>query len=80
VVIVNQNDISFLKSRIEQTVLSHCKDGERIVGTVHFVSEEEQDVIYDLIASNQATRYEYSGDSAYRLAFEKIECVTLPES
>jgi hypothetical protein len=80
VVTVNQNDIGFLKSRIDQTVLFHCKDGERIVGRVLFVSEEEQDVIYDLISSNQAGRYESFGDAAYSLTFEEIERVTLPES
>jgi hypothetical protein len=75
---VDQNDIDLLKTRIKRVVRFCCKDGEVIVGTVHFVSDEEQDVIYDLISSNRMSRYESFGNAAYLLAFEEIEFVTLP--
>lgn len=77
---VNQTDIELLKTRIDRKVQLHCKDGEVVVGTLHFVSEDEQDVIYDLIQSNRMPRYQSFGNSAYRLAFEEIDFVTLPES
>ena len=51
-----------------------------MTGTVHFVSEEESDVLYDLISSNRMTRYEAFGNSAYRMPFDEIDFVTLPES
>ena len=80
VVSVNKADIDFLRTRIDRNAQFHCKDGEVIVGLVHFVSEEEQDVIYDLITSNRMVRYQSFENSTYRLTFEEIEFVTLPES
>ena len=77
---LDQNDLQLLKNRIDRVVQFRCKDGEVIAGTVHFVSEEEQDVIYDLISSNRMSRYESFGNSAYRLTFEEIDSVTVPES
>lgn len=77
---VDQTDIELLKTRIDGKVQLHCKDGEIVVGTLHFVSEEERDVVYDLISSNRMERYQSHGDSAYRLTFEEIAFVTLPES
>lgn len=76
---MDQTDIELLKTKIDGKVQLHCKDGEIVVGIVHFVSEEE-DVIYDLISSNRMARYKSFGNSAYRLAFEEIDFVTLPES
>lgn len=58
----------------------HCKDGEIIVGNLHSVSEEETDVFYDLISSNRQARYSPFGNCAFRLSFDEIEFVTLPES
>ena len=45
--------LELLKTRIDRVVQFHCKDGEVIVAAIHLVSEEEQDVIYDLISSNR---------------------------
>ena len=58
----------------------HCRDGEIIVGKLHSVSEEEMDVIYDLISSNRQDRYQSIANCAFRLTFEEIEFVTLPET
>ena len=77
---VDQTDIELLKTRIDRKVQFHYKDGEIVLGTLHFVSEEESDVIYDLISSNRMARYQLFGNSAYRLTFEEINFVTLPES
>jgi hypothetical protein len=77
---LDARDLELLKTRVDRVVQFRCKDGEVIVGTVHFVSEEERDVIYDLISSNRMSRYESFGNSAYRLTFEEIDFVTLPES
>ena len=73
-------DIDFLKSRINQNVQFHCKDGEIVVGFVHFVSDEERDVVYDLISSNRMNRYQSGANCAYSIPFEEIDFVTLPES
>ena len=77
---MDQTDIELLKKRIDGKVQLHCKDGEIVVGTLHFVSEEERDVIYDLISSNRMALYQSLGNSAYRLTFDEIDFVTLPES
>lgn len=50
------------------------------VCTLHFVSEEERDVIFDLISSNRMQRHESFGNCAYRLTSEDIDFVTLPKS
>jgi hypothetical protein len=80
VVSVNQNDIELLKSRIDQRVLFHCKDGEQIVGKVILVSDEDQDVIYDMVSSNRNERYASFGDAAHLLKFEEIDFVALPDT
>jgi hypothetical protein len=77
---VDEGDIKLLKSRIDQIVWFHCKDGEQIVGTILFVSENEQDVTYDLISSNRMAGYESNRGSAFRLTFEEIDFVTLPQA
>ena len=77
---MTQNDINLLKSRVDRTVRFHCKDGETIVGTVHFVSEKEQDVIYDLISSDRSERYESFADSAHQLTFDEIDHVSIPDA
>jgi hypothetical protein len=58
----------------------HCKDGEIIVGELHSVSEDETDVSFDLVSSNRQERYQVFGDCAFRLAFDEIDSVTLPDS
>ena len=58
----------------------HCRDGEIILGKLQSVSEEEMDVIYDLISSNRQDRYRSFGNCAFRLTFDEVEFVTLPES
>ena len=77
---VDQTDIDLLKTSLNREVQFHCKDGEVIVGPLHFVSDEERDVIYDLVSSNRMSRYQSFGNSAYRLTFDEIGFVTLPES
>ena len=77
---VDHTDVELLKTRIDGKVQFHCKNGEVVVGIVHFVLEEEGDVIYDLISSNRMGQYQSFGNSAYLLTFEEIDFVTLPES
>ena len=77
---MNPSDLELLKASINRVVEFHCKDGEIVNGTVHFVSEEESDVVDDLISSNRMIRYEAFGNSAYRMPFDEIDFVTLPES
>ena len=77
---VNHDDLELLKSRVDRTVQFHCKDGEIFVGTVQFVSDEEQDVIYDVITSNRMARYQQFGESVWRVLFDEIDFVTSPES
>ena len=77
---MNETDLQLLKTRIDRNVEIHCRDGEVVVGKLHSVSADEKDVIYDLISSNRMARYQSFGNAAYRLTFEEIEFVTLPES
>ena len=44
-------DLELLKASTDKYVVIHIEDGEVIVAAVHFVSDEDQDVIYDVISS-----------------------------
>lgn len=77
---MDQIDIDFLKSRVGHNVRFHCTDGEVLIGRLRFVSDDEQDVIFDLVSSNRMSRYESFGECAYTLPFSEIDFVTLPES
>jgi hypothetical protein len=75
---MEESGIAFLKTRIDHTATLHCKDGEVIVGRIHFVSDEDRDVIYDLVSSNRMDRYSSPEGSAYCLTFDEIESVSMP--
>lgn len=72
---MHDSGIAFLKIRVDQTATFRCKDGEVIVGRILFVSDEDRDVIYDLVSSNRMDRYRSLRDCAYRLTFDEIDSV-----
>ena len=65
-----------LQANIDRVVRVHCTDGEIFVGRVLSVSEEEQDLIYDLIITSKGSHYEKTDEQpAYMIKLRDIESV-----
>jgi hypothetical protein len=71
-----------LKQAYDRTVSLLCADGELIVGDIVFVSEENQEVLYDLVSSNRPELYHdrWVGFHVFSLPLDQIVSVTLEES
>jgi hypothetical protein len=70
------SDLSTLKSHVDRVAKIHTLDGEVIVAKILFVSESEEDVIYDLVSTNRESQYEkLDQQPAYRIRFEEISAV-----
>jgi hypothetical protein len=59
-----------------KTIELSCTDGEVVQAYVISVSEQDKDVVYDLVSSNMAERYQNrQGNEAYLTPFEEIESI-----
>jgi small nuclear ribonucleoprotein (snRNP)-like protein len=77
---MTQRDIELLRASINKAVRVRCRDGEVFVGKAISVSEEEQDLIYDVITTSRESQYRRSDlHPAYRIMFDEIESVELYE-
>lgn len=66
-------DLSILKNSIDKVVKIVCFDGETMLAKIHFVSDEDEDVIYDLISTTKESQYEkHDEQPAYLLKFQDI--------
>lgn len=73
---MTEPDLQALKASIDKIVRIICYDGETILARVHAISDEDQDVIYDLASTTKLSRYEKQDvQSAYLIKFEDIERV-----
>jgi hypothetical protein len=69
-------DIELLKARVDKLIRVHCRDGEIFVAKAISVSEEEQDLIYDLISTSRESQYEKTDQQpSYLIRFEDIEAI-----
>jgi hypothetical protein len=65
-----------LKFQVDKIAKITCFDGEVIVAKILFVSEPEEDVIYDLVSTSRESQYEkHDEQPAYRLLFRDIKSV-----
>jgi hypothetical protein len=70
--------IGLLKQNVGKDVELVCTDGEIVQAHVISVSEEERDVIYDLISSNLSDRYrDRPSNAAYLTPFDQIDNIRL---
>jgi hypothetical protein len=61
---------------VDKVVWIICRDGERMLARVHVVSDEDGDVIYDLVSTTKESQYEkHDEQPAYLIRFENIEHV-----
>ena len=73
---MNAKDLETLKANVDKLVKIRSRDGGVIVAKVHFVSEEDEDVIYDLVSTSREFRYEkFDEQPAYAIDFKDIESV-----
>jgi len=73
---VTEQDLGLLKASIDKVVRIVCRDGEKMLAKIHAVSEEDQDVIYDLVSTTKESQYEKLDEQpAFLIAFENIEHV-----
>lgn len=78
---VTETDLQQLKASIDKVVKIICSDGEILVAKVHAVSEEDEDVIYDLISTTNESRYEKRDEQpVYLINFKDIKRVEAIES
>ena len=77
-------DLTILRDNVDKSVRLVCVDGEIINAKLISVSEEEQDIVFDMISTNREEKYEkLDRQPAYLLRFmhiAKVESVTLEGS
>jgi hypothetical protein len=67
------DDLSVLKDHIDRVVTIDCMDGEVLTAKVLVVSEEDEDIIFDLVSTNRQDKYEkLDRQPAYLLRFQHI--------
>ena len=73
---MNAKDLEVLKANVDKTVKIKSCDGESLIGKVVLVSEEDQDVVYELVSTSRESQYEkFDQQPAYRMSFQEIESV-----
>jgi hypothetical protein len=73
---MTETDLNVLRANVDKVVRIVCYDGETLLAKVHTVSDEDEDVIYDLISTTKESQYEKHDDQpAYLIRFRDIERV-----
>jgi hypothetical protein len=71
---VDAEDLAALKNGIGKRVVIQLADGEITLAEPHAVSDEDQDVIYDVVATNRPEQYRQHG-AAYLARLSDVEVV-----
>lgn len=73
---MTEQDLQVLKASINKIVRIVCYDGETMLAKLHAISDEDQDVIYDLVSTTRLSQYEkHDEQPAYLIKFDDIEHV-----
>jgi hypothetical protein len=73
---MTEADIKLLKSSVGSDVRIICYDGEVMTANVHWVSEQDGELSYDLISTTKESQYEkYDEQPVYLIRFKDIERV-----
>lgn len=73
---MTKSDVELLKANVDKLIRVHCRDGEVFVGKAVSVSEDEQDLIYDLISTSRESQYEKADQQpSYLIRFQDIDSV-----
>jgi len=70
------NDFETLKASKDKVVRIDTLDGETLIAKVLLVSEEDEDVVFELISTTHEGQYEkFDQQPAYAIDFKKIKSV-----
>lgn len=73
---MTESDLKLLKGSIDKIVRIICSNGEIMLAKIHVVSDEDEDVIYDLVSTTKELQYEkHDKQPAYLIAFADIRWV-----
>jgi small nuclear ribonucleoprotein (snRNP)-like protein len=73
---VTEADLRLLKASVDKVVRIICFDGEIMLAKIHTVSDEDEDVIYDLVSTTKESQYEkHDEQPAYLIRFRDIKRV-----
>ena len=73
---MTEQGLQLLRSSIDKLVRITCYDGEVIVAKVHFVFDEYEDVVIDLVSTNRESKYEkHDEQPAFAIDIKSIESV-----
>lgn len=73
---MNAKDLETLKANIDKVVKIVTYSGESLLAKVVLVSEEDEDVVYDLVSTSRESQYEkFDEQTAYAMDFKEIESV-----
>ncbi len=73
---MNAKDLETLSANIDKVVRVLTSDGESMLAKVVLVSEEDEDLIYELVSTTRESQYEkFDQQPAYRITFQEIQSV-----
>ncbi len=73
---MTESDLQVLKASVDKVVRIISFDGETMLAKVRAVSEEDEDVIYDLVSTTKESQYEkHDEQPAYLIRFRDIKRV-----
>ena len=73
---MNAKDLETLNASVDKIVRIVTHDGERLLARVVLVSEEDRDLIYELVSTSRESQYEkFDKQPAYRITFDEIASV-----
>ena len=74
---MTDKDLQILKDNVNKQVRIVCEDGEELIAKIVSVSEDEGDVIYELIWTNRESNYEKFDEKpgGYLTPFTEIKYV-----
>jgi hypothetical protein len=73
---MTETDLAVLKAHIDKVVKIIARDGEQFLARIHAISDEDADVIYDLVSGhNQSDTLGSKREPAYLIKFQEIDRV-----
>jgi hypothetical protein len=74
---MKERDLQILKASIDKVVRIACCNGETMLAKIHLVSDEDQDIVFDLVSTTRPTPDEkHDGHQpAYLMQFEEVQHV-----
>jgi hypothetical protein len=74
---MTDKDLQILKDNINKLVRIVCVDGEELIAKIVTVSEDEGDIIYELVSTNRESNYEKfdAKPGGYLTPFKEIKYV-----